>query len=217
MKKPSPNGNGSHAGGKAEAIIASVLAEAELLKDRSGKPVPNVTNAVSIMRADPALQDCVAHDAMFCGAMLMQPVPDSAIVETTPLPRPITDEDVTALQIYLQSSGLERISLGATHQAVDLRARECAYHPVRDYLEALKWDGQSRLPSWLTTYLGAEPNAYTRQIGIMFLISMVARVLKPGCKADYMQVIEGPQGILKSTACAVLAGDWFSDCLPDIT
>ena len=152
---------------------------------------------------------------MFCGPVLLSPIPGSTI--KAELPRPVTDDDVAALQVWLQRAGLHRISKDFMHQAVDLRARECAFHPVRDYLDALIWDEKPRLQNWLTDYLGAESNPYTQGIGSMFLISMVARILKPGCKADYMIVIEGPQGELKSSACAALAGEWFSDNLPDIT
>jgi predicted P-loop ATPase len=128
----------------------------------------------------------------------------------------VRDDDVSVLQELLQKSGLEKVGKDIVHQGVDLRAHERSFHPVRDYLNALRWDGKQRLGSWLITYLGAADTPYHRRIGLMFLVMMVARIFYPGCKADYMPALEGEQGTLKSTACQILGDRWFSDSLPDI-
>lgn len=85
--------------------------------------------------------------------------------------------------------------------------------PVRDYLQGLKWDGEHRLDTWLPRYLRAEDTPLNREIGRMVLIAGVHRVVRPGCKFDYIMVLEGAQGAGKSSALVILAGggDYFSD------
>jgi len=89
---------------------------------------------------------------------------------------------------------------------------ENTFHPVREYLDARRWDGVPRLERWLTTYLGAEDNPFHRAIGQLALIAAVRRVREPGVKFDNILVLEGPQGSGKSSAVAVLASQaFFSD------
>ncbi|KAA2234759.1 virulence-associated E family protein [Salinarimonas soli] len=192
----------------------------DCLLGSDGDALPNLANAMVALRSDPALRELVAYDEMLCAPILLQPVQagESTATPHTPFaPRPVTDTDVGQLQERLQLAGLHRIGRDIIHQAVDMRAHERAFHPVRDYLGALVWDGVPRIDGWLSAYLGTERTAYSAGIGAMFLGAMVARVMEPGCKADYMLVLEGPQGARKSTACAILGGPWFSDNLPDVT
>jgi predicted P-loop ATPase len=184
---------------------------ADCICGKTGEPLPILANALTAMRA--VVPGTSALDEMMQVPMLMKSlslVPDFR-------PRPLTDVDVGLLQDRLQHLGLKRLSKDTAHQAVDVRAHECRFHPVRNYLERLEWDAVPRLSNWLTTYLGAEGSDYVAVIGQMFVISMIARIFEPGCKADYMPVLEGPQGTLKSAACKVLGGPWFSDSLPDVT
>jgi hypothetical protein len=103
-------------------------------------------------------------------------------------------------------------------------ARENAFHPVREYLEALRWDGVSRIDTWLVTYGGAEDTqgeavdrrCYLKEVSSIVLKAAVKRILEPGCKYDEMLVLESRQGFSKSTALRVLCArdEWFSDDLP---
>jgi predicted P-loop ATPase len=177
----------------------------------TGKPLPNLSNALAVLRT--ASPDLFAHDEMLRAPVLMRPL--QGLTDVTP--RPLTDIDVGIVQEQLQQLGLKRIGRDIVHQAIEVRAWECRFHPVRAYLDGLTWDNKERLPEFLPAYFGAEDNAYVRAIGTMFPVAMVARIYRPGCQADYMPVFEGEQGALKSTACRVLGGQWFSDSLPDVT
>jgi len=105
-------------------------------------------------------------------------------------------------------------------EAVRMVAYNRRYHPVRDYLTGLKWDGVKRLHTWLARCclvddewdIANDPlHAYLARVGTWFLQGMCARVMQPGVKFDYMLILEGAQGIRKSTLFRVLAGDWFAD------
>jgi hypothetical protein len=174
----------------------------------------NAGNILLALQTEPELKGAFGYDEMLRTEVLLRPLfGDDPEFER----RPVTGADVTAVQVHLQWFGFPRLGKDTTHQAIDKYARENSFHPIRDYLNGLEWDGFERVPEWLHTYLGAENNDYTARIGTMFLIGMVARIVRPGCRLNYMLILEGEQGILKSTACAVLAGDYFSDQLPDIT
>ncbi len=102
------------------------------------------------------------------------------------------------------------------YDTVHTEACQMPFHPVRDYLESLKWDGKPRLDTWLITYGDAEDTEYVREIGRLPLLAAVKRVYRPGEKFDELLVLESPQGWGKSTAIQALCPDpkWYSEDLP---
>jgi predicted P-loop ATPase len=172
----------------------------------SGAPILDLANVVIALENDDRLGP-FSRDDMEVASMIARSQP-----------RPVTDDDVADIQDYLQRNGLPGIGRETVRDAINLVAARHHYHPIKDYNKTLVWDEIARLGTWTVDYLGTEPNAYTSAVGLMFLISMVARIYQPGCKVDHMLILEGPQGQLKSSVCAILAGQrYFSDSLPDIT
>jgi putative DNA primase/helicase len=109
------------------------------------------------------------------------------------------------------------VSSSVAAEAMHAIAEESRYHPVRDYLRALTWDGVARADTWLVDFLGAADTPLNRAFASKFLIAAVARVMRPGCQVDTMLVLEGRQGLRKSTALRILAGEeHFTDHSPDI-
>ncbi|MBQ8622211.1 MAG: hypothetical protein IJ422_07850, partial [Oscillospiraceae bacterium] len=89
-----------------------------------------------------------------------------------------------------------------------------SYHPILEFISNLpQWDGVERVDTLLIDYLAANDNAYVRAVTRKTLCAAISRVLRPGCKFDSILVLNGPQGVGKSTLIAKLAGEWFSDSL----
>lgn len=119
---------------------------------------------------------------------------------------PVTDMHVIQTQERLQKVGFIHAGREAVRDALALVCAEKSYHPILIWLESLKWDQVNRLDHWLVQCLDCDDSPYVRAIGRMFVIAMVARIYQPGCQADYMLILEGSQGIYKSTVCRTLAG-----------
>lgn len=100
--------------------------------------------------------------------------------------------------------------------AVSSVARANTIHPVRDFLKSLEWDGVERLDTLLVDYLGAEDCPYTRAVTRKAFTAAVARIMRPGCKFDYVLTLAGPQGRGKSTLINKMSCGWYTDSLAGI-
>jgi putative DNA primase/helicase len=172
-------------------------------------PLANAFN-VQITLESPTWCDAFGYDQM------RQRI---AITRSTPLnesPRNWQDDDGVSLAVWCQREGLQ-VSPNGVGNVVDMVARRRPFHPVRDWLSGLSWDGTPRVDGWLMTYFGVAPSSYAAAVGRWWMISAVARAFEPGCQADHLLLLEGPQGIGKSTAMQLLVGSqWFADDLPDL-
>lgn len=182
--------------------------------DLSGTPERNEANVIIALSSDPVFAGTIAFDEFRQEVVVLQPVPWDD--QDIGYPRPWEDSDDIRLAEWLQHREVNVAPL-VVGRSVTAVAREHRIHPVRAYLDLLHWDGMPRIETWASRYLGAEPTDLIHAMGSLWLISAIARVYRPGVKADHMLILEGEQGARKSTALKILAGeDWFTDELPDL-
>jgi putative DNA primase/helicase len=186
--------------------------------DLSGTPERNEANVIMALNSDPAFAGRIAFDEFRQEVAVLGALPwDETENETgATYPRPWDDADDIRAAEWLQHHEVNVAPL-VVGRSVGAVARDIRIHPVRAYLAALTWDGTPRLERWTSTYLGAAPTELTHAMGGLWLISAVARIFRPGVKADHMLILEGEQGARKSTALKILASEeWFTDELPDL-
>ena len=138
---------------------------------------------------------------------------------------PLAECDIDKCRRWLLAP-LKKIPVDEVRAAIRMVADGRRFNPLTHYLRGLVWDRIPRLHKWLHLFLGTPDDEYHATIGTLFLRALVRRIEEPGCKSDYMLVLEGPQRHLKSTVCGVLGlvgipelnggRGYFSDSLPDL-
>lgn len=178
----------------------------ELRRNSEGQIKPWAYNIILIMSHDPAWQNVLGYcDFSYRIVKHTAPLPHMRVGEWE-------DSDTARVKEWLAANYYFNPSRGELIDALIVVAQQHRFHPVRDYLNALRWDGEGRLDYWLGDIMEARgDDQYLAASGRMFLIGAVARVMQPGCKMDTVLILEGEQGKGKSSVIAALFGDWYSD------
>lgn len=187
--------------------------------NKTGGYESTARNATLILRNDPHLSGRVCADLFSGRELVTAPLPwhkdkdkdkDEALY-----PRPLCDLDYAGLRNYI-----ERVYNISSPQKIDdalmLELERNSFHPVREWLYSLRWDGVPRIETLLVECFDAEDNLYTREVSRKWMVAAVARVMDPGCKYDTVITLVGEEGTRKSSFFRKLGGRWFSDSLTTV-
>ncbi len=177
-------------------------------KTEKGKIRATFNNAINCFNTMDDLKTIVKHNSFSNEIEIIRNPPWKT---RDPTPKSLDDEDLIGIKKYICNTKRIEFTKNTLNEAVIISSLENIYHPVRDYLNGLNWDGVERLDTWLHTYLHADNNEYTRLIGKMTLVAAVARIFRPGIKYDHMLILEGAQGLGKSEVFKILGGEWFAE------
>ncbi len=179
----------------ARVTFSGVRWQDELLRstgssDKNQSSVlPILANAITALRLAPDWQGALAYDEFRCNVVALKPLPWSGFPKNG-----WTDQEDRLTAEWLQHNRIF-VSVEIASQAIQTVAAQRRVHPIRRYLDSLKWDSVPRLDRWLSTYLGVAESNYSYAVGARWMLSAVARIYEPGAKADCCLILEGPQGI----------------------
>ena len=181
------------------------------ITNKSGKPTKALSNVVNAISKHASWEGVVKWSEFHNQVMICKPPPFQHYKWDKP--KKWEDSDTALAAMWFE---LHQVEMPTTKidQGLMAAAQRNSYHPIRDYLNGLpKWDGVDRTTKVFIDHFGADNTEYTQEVSRCWLVSMVARVLNPGQKVDHMIVLEGAQGMRKSSGLRALMPDpsWFSD------
>jgi putative DNA primase/helicase len=181
----------------------------DLTYTKSGGVISTIDNVKIILENDPSLKDKLAYNEF----TVRNNVKGKVSWNSKNTIRPWDDNDESGLRHYLEKVyGITRATQ-MINDALRLIFNQNKFHPVRDYLNILVWDGKERVETVLIDYFGVEDNIYTRAAARIFICGAVARIFNPGCQLDYVTTIVGKQGIRKGTFYRTIAkyDEWYTE------
>ena len=178
--------------------------------DNKGQVKNTIKNVVTILENDPLLKGKIGYNEFANRAIITDKVPWNDEIGAD-----WQESDDAGLRLYLES--LYNVTQKTKiDDGLEILFKNNTFHPVREYLDSLTWDGKERVDTLLIDYLGAKDDEYVRMVTRKWMCGAVARIIKPGIKFDYMLVLTGEQGIQKSSFFRLLAKDWFTDSIQDV-
>ena len=181
--------------------VTAITSEIEYIVDGKGKPKPIYENVIRLLTHSNTFN--LRYDEF-----ALRPCYGDELLE---------DRHLRMICRWVQAEGLTA-GTSVIQEAIVAAAETRRFHPVRQYLDGLVWDGKGRIERMLIDHAGATDNPLHRAMAAKWLIQAVARIYQPGCQADAMLILEGDQGLNKSTFFRMLfGGRWFSDHLPDLS
>lgn len=183
----------------------------KLKRDRRGTPESDVFNCLIVLKYDPALKGKIRLDEFAHRLVVIDDLPWRGKDETPYW----TDTDDACLRNYFATKYLIK-GKGIIDDALQEITQANKFHPVREYLTGLTWDGECRVDTLFIDYIGAEDTEYIRAVTRKWMCGAVARVMVPGIKFDTAIVLYGAQGLGKSLILERLGRKWFNNSLVDI-